>query len=407
MRKLYSLLIAGLLTSSTIAQSPQKMSFQAVIRNSTNQLVINHAVGMRISILQGSSTGTAVYVETHTPVSNSNGLVTIEIGGGTPVTGTFAGIDWSTGTYFIKTETDLSGGTGYTITGTSQILSVPYALYAKTSESSADAVKLTGNQTIAGNKTFSGTTTVITPVNENDAVTKAYVDKMLSIIQTIQTGIRDIDGNTYKVILIGNQFWMSENLKTTKYNDGTPIPNITDNTAWGALTTGAYSDYNNTPGNSTIYGRLYNWFAIDNNAGTKVASNGGKNVCPTGWHIPNDAEWTTLTDYLTNNGYGYGGSGNDIGKSMANTSGWTLSYSAGTVGTDQASNNSSGFTALPGGGRGSDATYHSLGLYGFWWSSTDGSSTYAHYQYIHHYNSTVVSANGGKTAGFSVRCLRD
>jgi len=88
---------------------------------------------------------------------------------------------------------------------------------------------------------------------------------------------------------------MAENLKTTKYNDGTAIPNVTVDATWAALTTGAYSDYSNTPANSTTYGRLYNWYAVDNNAATKMASNGGKNVCPTSWHIPTDAEWTTLT----------------------------------------------------------------------------------------------------------------
>jgi hypothetical protein len=136
---------------------------------------------MRISILQGSATGTAVYVETQTPTTNANGLATIEIGGGTPVTGTFSAINWASGIYFIKTETDPIGGTSYTITGTSQILSVPYALYSKTA---ADAVKLTGNQTIAGNKTFTGTTTVPTPVSDNDAANKSYVDD-ISVKHTI------------------------------------------------------------------------------------------------------------------------------------------------------------------------------------------------------------------------------
>jgi hypothetical protein len=135
MKKIYTFFLVVILTASMLAQSPQKMSYQAVIRNSSDQLVTNHAVGMRISILQGSSSGTAVYVETQTPTTNSNGLVTIEIGSGTTVTGSFAGIDWSAGTYFIKTETDPTGGTAYTITGTSQLLSAPYALFSKTAGS--------------------------------------------------------------------------------------------------------------------------------------------------------------------------------------------------------------------------------------------------------------------------------
>jgi hypothetical protein len=131
MKKLYTILLAALLLANSFAQVPQKMSYQSVIRNSTNQLVTNHAVGMRVSILQGSASGTAVFVETQTPTTNINGLVTIEIGGGTPVSGTFAGIDWSTGIYFIKTEADPNGGSSYTISGTTQLLSVPYALFAK------------------------------------------------------------------------------------------------------------------------------------------------------------------------------------------------------------------------------------------------------------------------------------
>ena len=131
MKKLFTLLVIMALTISVFAQAPQKMSYQAVIRNSSGQLVTNHVVGMRISILQGSTTGTPVYVETQTPTTNANGLATIEVGGGTVITGTFVGINWSSGTYFIKTETDPAGGTSYTITGANQILSVPYALYSK------------------------------------------------------------------------------------------------------------------------------------------------------------------------------------------------------------------------------------------------------------------------------------
>jgi len=131
MRKIFTLIVASLIAFIVCAQTPEKMSYQAVIRNSSNQLVANHAVGMRISILQGSASGTAVYTETQTPTTNTNGLVTIEIGGGTG----FSTINWANGPYLIKTETDPMGSTNYTITGTSQLLSVPFALHAKTAES--------------------------------------------------------------------------------------------------------------------------------------------------------------------------------------------------------------------------------------------------------------------------------
>ncbi|MBS3777170.1 MAG: hypothetical protein KGY70_18385, partial [Bacteroidales bacterium] len=134
MRKLFTFFTAFLLAAGVFAQSPQKMSYQAVIRNSSNELVTNQDVGMRISILQGSASGTAVYVETRSPATNANGLVSIEIGSGTVVNGDFLAISWDNGPYFIQTETDPTGGTNYTISGTSQLLSVPYALHARTAE---------------------------------------------------------------------------------------------------------------------------------------------------------------------------------------------------------------------------------------------------------------------------------
>ena len=131
MKKLYFLVGALLLAGVSFAQAPQKMTYQAVLRNSTNNLVVSAPVGMRVSILQGSASGTPVYVETHTTTTNANGLATVKIGDGTVVSGTFSAIDWSTGNYYVKTETDLAGGTNYTISGTTELLSVPYALYAE------------------------------------------------------------------------------------------------------------------------------------------------------------------------------------------------------------------------------------------------------------------------------------
>ena len=139
MKKLVHILLAVFLTAGISlpwqanAQAPEKMSYQAVMRDANNNLVINQTVGIQISILQGTASGTAVYTETQTPVTNTNGLVMVEIGTGTS-TDDFSKIDWANGPYFISTEIDLTGGTTYTITGTSQLLSVPYALHAKTVE---------------------------------------------------------------------------------------------------------------------------------------------------------------------------------------------------------------------------------------------------------------------------------
>lgn len=131
MKKLLLFFLTVIITVGVFAQAPQKMSYQAVIRDINNVLVANAPIGMQVSILQGSASGTPVYVETHTPTTNINGLATVEIGSGTVVSGSFANIDWSAGPYFIKTETDPAGGSNYSVTGTSQLLSVPYALYAE------------------------------------------------------------------------------------------------------------------------------------------------------------------------------------------------------------------------------------------------------------------------------------
>jgi len=155
MRKLFTIIAAVLLSLSLSAQSPEKMSYQAVVRDNINTLVTNTSVGMQISILQGSASGTAVYIETQTPTTNANGLVSIEIGGGTVVSGTFANIDWANGPYFINTEIDPAGGTNYTITGTSQLLSVPYALHAKTAETVTGVVTETDPIFTAWDKDYS------------------------------------------------------------------------------------------------------------------------------------------------------------------------------------------------------------------------------------------------------------
>jgi len=174
------LLVNSIMSLTAFAQTPLKMSFQAVIHNGSNQLITNQVVGMQISILQISPSGTAVYVETQTPTTNINGLISIEIGSGTVVSGTFASINWAAGPYFIKTETDPSGGTNYTISGVSEILSVPYALLAKNAE---NAWTMTGNAGTTPGTQFMGTS------DAKDFIVKTNNTEQLKVTATGKVGI--------------------------------------------------------------------------------------------------------------------------------------------------------------------------------------------------------------------------
>ena len=198
----------------------------------------------------------------------------------------------------------------------------------------------------------------------------------------------DIDGNEYKTIYIGSQLWMIENLRVSKYNDGTLIQNIIDNTQWSNLTSGAWVYYKNAAANNTKHGKLYNWHTVS------PSSNGNKNVCPTGWHVPTDDEWTELTGYLEGTGVA-GGKMKVVGTTNRNS-----------PNTD--ATNTSLFTGLPGGFRDGNGSFSDIGGYGDWWSSTENFTNNGLDRYLNYYNGFAYrSYNDGKQVGLSVRCLRD
>ena len=184
--------------------------------------------------------------------------------------------------------------------------------------------------------------------------------------------VTDIDGNTYKIVQIGTQVWMAENLKTSKYRDGSSIPNVTGNSQWAGLTTGAWAHYDNSTANETVYGKLYNWHAVADR----------RNVCPTGWHVPSDAEWTVLSNFLAT----------DVGFKMKAT----------TFG----GSNASGFNGLPGGYRYPDDEFNAVGMDGYFWSSSENDSASAWNRGLYR---TGDPGRGShyKSDGFSVRCVLD
>jgi uncharacterized protein (TIGR02145 family) len=225
------------------------------------------------------------------------------------------------------------------------------------------------------------------------------ITTLLAATVFCQSKLTDIDGNHYKTVKIGKQVWMKENLKTTKYSNGDIIGTTTSATLdISTENMPKYQwSYQGDEGKVAVYGRLYTWYTITDN----------RNICPEGWHVPTDTEWTILTDYLINNGFGNGGNGIEITKSMAATSGWIENSLTGNVGNDQTSNNKSGFTAYPGGYRYGSGLFNGFGSYGYWWSATELYQTSAWYRSLNDHRNDVYSGSSSKQNGVSIRCIKD
>ena len=212
------------------------------------------------------------------------------------------------------------------------------------------------------------------------------------------------DGNPVPTIVYGTQEWTVENACNITYRDGTPIPEVTDDDEWANLTTGAWCYYNNDPTKP----RLYNWYAVAGIHDTDP-NTPNKEFAPEGWHVPTDAEWTTLKEHLIANGYNYDGTTtyNKIAKSMASTTGWNSSTNTGVPGNDQSLNNSSDFNAFPESNRYNYGSFNNEGNIAIFWSSTENSANYAWYRNLSYNFEYLGRGINNKQNGFSVRFVRD
>jgi|GEM_PF-2522519 len=350
MKRSALLLLAFFIFGTLTAQAPQSFKYQAVARNSDGTPIVNSPIGLKLTIRSGTPNGTAVYSETFTPTSNGIGIFNVNIGEGNVQSGNFSEIDWGASEYFLNVAIDASGGNNYTDMGTTQFLSVPYSLYT-----SSIYVNYSNDTLWIGDK---------------------YV--ILSGGNPPGGTVTDYDGNVYNTVVIGQQTWLKENLRSLHYADGSSIEGV-----WV---------YDDNESNAATWGRLYNWDAAMHGASSSNGNPSGvQGACPDGWHMPSKAEFEQLIDF--------------VGASV----GWKLKETGTTYWNEPNSNtNETGFSA-----RGAGKKEHVSGDFlnlretTNFWSTLENNNTQA-------FNMILYANQGGapihmdnKAIGFSIRCVKN
>ncbi len=437
------------------AQAPQSIPYQAVVRNADGSVMANAALTLTFKMHDVAATGTVVYQETHSLVSNDQGLVSCSVGNGTVVQGSFAGINWGSGAKFMQVL--MNAGNGDVDLGTQQLMSVPYALYSNgvhvNVSATGDTLTIGGNDIVvpgisAANVVYGCTDNTACNynglANQNDNsclfigaacddgnantindIINSNCTCMGTIINSSGIGAQvlpgiatcaneyisvtgcagqtslDYDGRTYDLVEIGGQCWFADNLATDQYRNGDLIPTGFNDFAWAQLTTGAYSINADLTSNDAIYGKLYNWFC-------SVDSRG---LCPTGWHVPTDCEWMYLEFQLgcplidlDREGW----AGPLVGGQLKSLYLWNS--------PNLGASNSTGFSAIPGGIRhvnnqswsSPTVAYTAHGLNGIWWTSTTDGSTLALSRELSS-QSNLIGREwfNSEQSGLSIRCIKD
>ncbi len=380
-------------SSNTMAAStvPGKIHYQGLAVGANGKPIKNGTVGLRLSVLDSLPNGSNLYTETLSASTDAAGIFSTYLGGGTATAGTFANIPWANGNNkFLKVEMDAQGGINYQNMGSTQLVSVPYALHSGSAQRASELLDSAGNayqiKIVNGQPTLvsaPGNVSIPAPFACGQAVTYA--------------------GESYPTVQIGTQCWFQKNV-----NAGTMVLGANDQTNNGTLEKYCY---NNDTANCAIYGGLYQWaeaVQYQNGASSTASPSpafGGniKGICPTGWHVPSDGEFCTLTTFLdasvnclANNQF----SGTYVGGKMKSTSGLWNSPNTGAT-------NSSGFSALPGGYREIPGSYHTIGSTFQIWTSSEYTTQNGIYHIYWNNNSLGQRSTNSKHYGFSIRCLKD
>lgn len=400
-KKLVLLPFLLFITSFVFSQNEMGIPYQGILRDNTGSELSNTAATVQTIIRINSTNGQIIFSESHNVVTDELGYFQLVIGTGNVNTSfpNFNQIDWSTNLKFLQIQ--VNTGSGFIDLGTTQLLSVPYALFAD--DCNCDmSISPNGDTLYTGgggylivpgisnaNPEFGGLGLIVLPGNnlcgaQQISVTTCGGDSTITY-----------NGYTYNLVEINNQCWFQDNLRTEFLNDGTPIPNITDNLEWNNATTPGYCKFSNVDAYGNTYGYLYNYYATVNN-----------NLCPVGWHVPTDCEFMFLENSI------------GMGNTQQQNSGWRGTNEGNLIkstnlwfanpGTDNYS-----FTALPGGYRlysanaAQSGTFNSRLRYAFFWTASSATSETAYIRGLFYSYNTILRQANNKATGASVRCIRD